>query len=356
MYQVSNSTCFQLDNNTIIEGSSSDSDYHFGSASAAELQEFPSNCTKGELRRANNGLSFQVNCNTDNPGFDLCPNTDPVCRWHAETLDECLNHCSANHPLCAGVVWDFNMSGGWDNCYPKLPNSPLSNLIYSPQGIWAPAQITNLTDQCPSKRQYTTAANLTFDLTCDVLPLGRNYSARHFDNVHSCMDYCASETSKGNSRHCIAAAFDTYMNNGYENCYLMNETDGVNSSSVGFILGAVQKSTTSNTTSETTSGGRRPSNNKAWIAGPVIGAIALITLLAALAYWWRRRRRATMSKAAELDSDASPSGSHQYEKPPLTEHPSQELDESTKRYESDSVPVSELPGSIGQFPQRQSEH
>ena len=107
LYEVNSTTCYFFGNGTSFSDSHSNQNYQWGTAIDADVQPIPETCNGPsglQSQTASNGMTFQIFCNTDNGGHDLCPDTDPSCRWHADSLEECLNHCSTNHPLCAGVA------------------------------------------------------------------------------------------------------------------------------------------------------------------------------------------------------------------------------------------------------------
>lgn len=76
----------------------------------------------------------------------------------------------------------------------------------------------------------------------------------------------------------------------YENCYLQNVTGqanhGANNTFARRLTFGVEPS---------------PTGSKAWIAGPVVGAIVALVLLVALGLWWRKRKARSNVQAFEND-------------------------------------------------------
>lgn len=79
---------------------------------------------------------------------------------------------------------------------------------------------------------------------------------------------------------CKGVVLDMSLSYGYDNCYLQNVTGEANhGANATFALRA--------STDNSSSGG---SGSKAWIAGPVIGIVAVLALLVTLGLYWRKRR------------------------------------------------------------------
>lgn len=194
--------------------------------------------------------------------------------------------CSKNHPLCGAVSWNWDLNDGFANCYPKTfdPDaykSVRSRLASTHSAI---GLFKNGTDTCPANSTYTSGSTNsqnqnTFDLTCNEQRAGNNLTTRHAANLHGCMDSCVTYDNSS-TKPCVGVVYDTYMTDGYENCYLKS-ADGIPApGNTAFTFASLRAATTP-----------PPSKSKAWIAGPVIGAIAAIALVSLLIFWLMRRRR-----------------------------------------------------------------
>jgi hypothetical protein len=276
------------------------------------------------------GLGYTVHCGKDISGPDNCWSGIPKPCWdgqhldgkfkaffHAKTLEECLRFCVDQNPLCKAVAWNPGMEQGYANCWPKADFS--DNVLVSPgpnNGVMHSATITSIEridTQCPSGNKYSASGNHNFDVHCGQLSTGTNITSIHSQNITSCMDSCAT-TDK-----CIGVVFDSALQNGFKNCYLQNTTSTVTekaSATYAALSG-------SNIPSATPSGGSgsgsgsvdgvntgSESSSKAWIAGPVIGGLAAIAIIAFAIFWWRRRK-AGAANAVEKDSTV-----HQYDAAP----------------------------------------
>ena len=77
------------------------------------------------------------------------------------------------------------------------------------------------------------------------------------------------------------------MSDGYENCYLLNATGSPRTGLNMTFAELTQSSREGTISSQSDSAGK---SSKAWIAGPVIGIVAFLAILAGGILWWRRRR------------------------------------------------------------------
>ncbi|PYI03241.1 hypothetical protein BO78DRAFT_472122 [Aspergillus sclerotiicarbonarius CBS 121057] len=97
---------------------------------------------------------------------------------------------------------------------------------------------------------------------------------------------------------------------------------------------------TSTSTSSGQSGSSKSSSSKAWIAGPVIGALAGCALITAALYWWMRRRRRNRPPADGAQADPTDSIPYKAELP--TDNIARQPDEMA-RVELPVSDVAELP-------------
>jgi hypothetical protein len=243
------------------------------------------------------GLQYTLNCNKVVSGFDLCSSGYPKpCLespyqgfFHTKSLEECLTICVDQRPLCKAVSWSPDLKIGFANCFLKsgFPESGLT--APGPKnGVLHSATITRIDPinrDCPANKTYTaTTAKKQFDIHCGQVNTGTNFTSVHSQNITSCMDTCAN--SKDN---CIGVVFESDLNGGYKNCRLQNSTS-VMSDSATATYAALSSSLSTEPSTPSSS-----SSSKAWIAGPVIGGIALLALLIVLALWWRKRKTSRAS-------------------------------------------------------------
>jgi hypothetical protein len=246
------------------------------------------------------GLGYTVNCNKVISGFDACfsgvpqPCEEPYFGFHhTETLEQCLHICVDSHPLCKAVSWSPDMKTGFANCWLKtgfddgsIQNPP------SDAGVLHSATITRIDpidEKCPATKTYVSGRK-SFDINCGQANTGTNITSIHTQNVTACMDACA-----GSDKGCRGVVFDAKLGSGFNNCYLKNTTSttaDMSSAMYAVLKDAPPASSSpadpSNTGTSTSSSSS--STSKAWIAGPVLGGIAAIALLALLALWLRKRK------------------------------------------------------------------
>jgi hypothetical protein len=271
------------------------------------------------------GMGYTMNCNKVISGFDTCfsgfpkPCLDAPYRgfFHTNTMEECIRICVDQQPLCKGVSWSPDLKIGFANCWPKTGFS--DGALQSPgqkQGVIHSATITRIDPvdtKCPEKKTYTSNAGKAknnFDIKCGQVSSGSNMTMLHRQNITSCMDACASSEQK-----CVGVVFDSGLAGGFKNCYLQNTTNTV--SDLASATYAAMSSSTSGDSSSGSGAGSGSGNSdnssssssKAWIAGPVIGGIAAIALLAFLAFWWRKRKGQSAHNAT-IEKDGREFGSY----------------------------------------------
>jgi hypothetical protein len=263
------------------------------------------------------GLGYTVQCNKVIGGFDACWSGYPKPCWdaqhldghfigfyHATTLDDCVRICVDQSPLCKGVSWNPGYEIGFANCWPKTGFS--DNAISTPptkDGVLHSVTITSfdLVDaNCPSEKTYSTTDNNNFDIHCGQLNEGTNITSIHTQNITSCMDSCARTNS------CVGVVFDSTLANGFHNCYLQNTTSTISdkASATFAALSGSSIPSSSSSASPNSSSSSDSSSSKAWIAGPVIGALVGLAIIAGAAFWWRRRQNAAAAAGEKHDGVA----------------------------------------------------
>ncbi|CAI6267615.1 unnamed protein product [Periconia digitata] len=142
---------------------------------------------------------------------------------HVKSLDECMERCSSSHPLCARFIYGADLVGlGWLNCW--LAKSGGDDLLVPWTRTMAHSGITviNVLDKPnwkndsvqvdSSGRSFKISRDDFRDLNNSKVPF---LAAYHEKTVQSCMDRC-SEVENA----CIAATFDSGLQQGFLNCYL----------------------------------------------------------------------------------------------------------------------------------------
>jgi hypothetical protein len=253
------------------------------------------------------GLQYTLNCNKVVSGFDQCSSGYPkpclespyLGFFHTKTLDECLAICIDQRPLCNAVSWSPDLKIGFANCFPKsgFPESGLT-APGAKNGVMHSATITRIDPinrECPASKTYmSTAQKKTFDIHCGQVSTGTNMTFLHSQNLTSCMDTCAKS-----DKNCIGVVFDSSLSGGFKNCIHQNTSNVVADSAIATFASLSSSLSTSSSTPDSSSS--EPS--KAWIAGPVIGGIAAVALLAFLLFWWRRRKaQRAVGQPVEKDS------------------------------------------------------
>jgi hypothetical protein len=261
--------------------------------------------------------AFDVLCNKDFTGVgDFDPyNLDQYEKNpHADSLEDCINFCLRAHPFCNAVSWNVGLINGFGNCYIKS-GLIASDATLAPSGpstvhsaILA-RSVIQATDVCPDDSSYSASSGAEFEITCSTaLEDSQNSTSIHKSSFLSCMDSCGDQQDDA----CLGVLFDIEMTEGYDNCYLLTDlgrtTTGVNT---------FAKKTNPGSSSPDQADGE--AGSKAWIAGPVIGAVILLALIG-FGFWWRSRRRKRKHLKPVLEPEAAAKLA-----PPITPTP-QEVD------------------------------
>lgn len=255
--------------------------------------------TNGSTQTTDNGLAMQISCNLEIENESYCPQNSTSCPWHATNLSDCMDLCSKAHPLCTAVSYNPGMRAGYSNCYPKSESS--GDLILTKNSTVtfhsAIATISNLTTSCTDGAIVSSSNGEQFTTACEQYRPGSDLTVYHETNITKCMETCVTYT-KGD---CIGVVFDPDMGLGWENCFLKSATGTplYNTTAVFAQL--------SNSTASSGSTGKS-SKSKAWIAGPVIGAIVVLVVVGIAALFVARRRRRNSAMENEKLAAASMQG------------------------------------------------
>ena len=257
------------------------------------------------------GLGYTVQCNKVIGAFDTCWSGYPKPCWdtqhldghfvgfyHTKTLEECVRICVDQSPLCKGVSWNPGYEIGFANCWLKTGFS--DNTINTPPtkyGIPHSVTITSfdrVDAECPSSKNYVAQNASTFEIRCGQLNEGTNITSIHTQNIISCMNSCAT-TDK-----CVGIVFDPTLSNGFKNCYLQNTTSTISNKASATFAALISSSTpsssgpsvrgNSNSNSSSSSSSLENRESKVWIAGPVVGGLAGLAIIAGAMFLWRRRK------------------------------------------------------------------
>ncbi|KAL9097030.1 MAG: hypothetical protein Q9165_000994 [Trypethelium subeluteriae] len=266
--------------------------------------------TNGSIQFAN-GVNFTVYCGLDEPYNDYCPGSaESLCPVHMESLSDCMAYCSQSHPLCAGVSWNPDLLNGYGNCYPK--NAPPNSYGFyvsegdgsTGQSFWVHTAIANIvngsdiTVDCSDQAQIMALNGNTFITSCNREMADNNLTISHEASIQDCIDTCASAVDGT----CLGVVYDTQLTNGWQNCYLKNATAPIVDSTSGSTVALLTSDGKTPLSSAPASGeGGSPPKSKAWIAGPIAGGVALISILITALMLVRRRksRRRAAAVAAQ---------------------------------------------------------
>lgn len=275
-------------------------------AYANQLMALDTTCPyqNNSVIETNEGLPFHIVCDRDMAGWgDYFP-WGLDYRPHTDTMIECMNLCADAHPLCLGVSWNSDLSAGYGNCY--LKNSQNGSLVN--ETAHTHSGLVNLPsiDACStsSDPQQISSSDQTFNVTCFEGRVGSsNITSVYTANITGCIGECATYNG---SDSCFAVFYDNSFDDGFENCYLLNYTGTgiapLNSTYAELV--SIDNSTSAPTSSTTSNS----SSSKAWIAGPVVGAVSAVTIVAMGLLWWRKRAgRQRDAKFAPIELGQSPS-------------------------------------------------
>ena len=304
-------------------------DVYAHSALAVNIDQHPAlQCpyNNASTQEAKDGSQFEIYCDQDMPNVDdLCPITSPsapsaiddICPTHADSLQDCLNQCSAAHPICLAVTYVPGMDTGYGNCYFKS-NVSAANFVTEDSGNATTHMAIlknnawNTNSSCTNGTTYVAVNEAEFEITCNVnnQPSANDLVQYHMQNMSACADACGTYTNSSGLT-CGGVIFDSTMTDGYENCYLKSSSGTSLPGYNGHVW--LQLTRSANGTSvNSSSGDTSPQNSalptptappssssssKAWIAGPVIGGIAGLAAIAGLLFYLRRRRQATQPGA-----------------------------------------------------------
>jgi hypothetical protein len=293
----------------IVDKSDDEKNFHSALVPLDYLGGYDDECPGNDLEpRQLGSVKYTLHCGKSFNGYDLCWDGSPANSsltirpdcwdvpflgfYHVSSLEECLEICLSVQPLCHAAVFVPNLSTGYPNCWPKTGVPHVSEIVPPPEkdrifhtaviNEWEP---TGIDDKCPANDHYKTTDNKDFEIHCGQLNTGTNITSVHTRDITACIDACATNTDG-----CVGVVFDSSLVGGYQNCYLQNTT------SINIDMEKRTYAKLSGTTIPTSSppasanDNDKGSTSKAWVAGPVIGGIALLAVAAFGVFWWRRRK------------------------------------------------------------------
>ena len=305
-YDASTKECSALNASTSLNGDRTNKDGVTVAIAQASQLLTPTDLicpyANSTMHTTQNGEQFSILCGVDFASYgDYCPYSlgdynDFDCPPHTDSLSQCMDICSTVHPWCSGVTWNPDMVDGYANCYLKndlTGGSPVSSTgdVMAHSAKVTARSIADLSVACP--KNYTSKNGQVYDMHCfENRVATQNITSIHEQSVQHCIEACSSYTEES----CLGVVFDLGMTDGYDNCYLLNSTGSPNGGANTTFAQREDRSSGINSSQGSQSGG----SSKAWIAGPVIGAIALLAALLLAFFFWRRRSRRAPSKEIAL--------------------------------------------------------
>lgn len=309
VFNVKNPHCWVL-NSTLNSADSLINNTDVITAIVSDFSSFENldlSCSNGSTQTTANGLEFEVYCEKDlsDNNLDFQPINGSTL-LHADSLHDCMELCSTMRPKCYGVTYDPGMISGYHNCFPKGPGATVNDLSYYAPGISALAKFES--DFTCTGGKYNASDGIVFNMTCNEYADGQDITTVYESTFDDCISACANYTPPQGQTggECNAVLYQHDGTDGYENCYLMT-TAQANGTRSGWQLG-VRLDSTGQTVPGVSPGGQGSSksggggSSKAWIAGPVVGAIVAIAILLGACFWWRKGRSSKgLGRPQEMD-------------------------------------------------------
>ena len=133
----------------------------------------------------------------------------------------------------------------------------------------------------PGRNPFTPKDGIEFDVECyNTRADTQNVTSTHGTSIVRCMQTCGIRTSGEGDTDCLGVIFDMSMGDGYENCALLNDTGSTYINPPRDVTSVVLTQASMQKTEDTATNGGSGGGSKAWIAGPVIGAILALLLIA----------------------------------------------------------------------------
>jgi hypothetical protein len=320
VWRIKDKYCWLRTSKTSAAGMVADSTLHSALVVQGDMSPLDTKCGMDDLSihsvDSNPGIGYTVHCDKIISGYDDCFSGYASCEvspyigfYHATSLLQCMEYCVKEHPLCRGVSYNPGLEMGFANCWPKTGFTQGALLDSTTVHTLTITSLDRIDSSCPTEKTYDAKGDKAFAVQCGKVNAGTNITSVHMSNVTSCMDLCATSNNG-----CTGITFDSGLTSGYDNCYLQNTTQIISDQASGFFA-EITGSSTPKPTASSVSGGdikdetEEKEASKAWIAGPVIGGILGLALIAG-AFIFLRRRKAKSGIAGAEKGEVNP-----YEQP-----------------------------------------
>ncbi|KAF2097749.1 hypothetical protein NA57DRAFT_76558 [Rhizodiscina lignyota] len=290
VFDVTTGTCwfknstFSYQPNIVVQ----DKNSHLAVPRSSEIEPLDTDCPyKNGSVQSSNDENFTVHCSQDILGADYSPSNAPIIGkpYHATSLSDCMNKCSTSEPLCEGVAFNPGMGNGFANCYPKFNNGKPFSFITNWASSNKPeirhsavAKLPSIPFDCKDSQIVNSGNGTAFTLSCNQDRVSSDITNYHDTSLESCIDTCEQYTKT----KCEAVIFDTKMTSGFQNCYLKGNIGTPADGREGYIFAMPSSA--------------MKKKSEAWIAGPVVGGVAVLVLLGA-GWWYFQRRRKRQAQA-----------------------------------------------------------
>lgn len=208
-------------------------------------------------------------------------------RTHTTSMDECLELCDKHHPLCSRISFIADMGGsGWLNCELKTLSIEKPSWYTCTMDHSAEVIAIRLPDlKCDNNTILQASDGGSFRFSCmDYHDLTgttiRPLQTSHELTLHDCNQRCADVNFT-----CTAMVFDASLSSGYENCYLFDDLPPPLNRSSDYTFAYLEALSAKYVAPPPE---LLYAKDQSWIAGVIIGVIAVVL---GLAWAWIRRAR-----------------------------------------------------------------
>jgi hypothetical protein len=298
VWRIKDKLCWLRNSNVSSAGMIANSDLHSALVVPGDMDPLDTKCGMDDLsvHSLDNhpGIGYTVHCDKIISGYNDCFSGYASCEkspymgfYHATSLLQCMEYCVKEHPLCRGVSYNPGLEMGFANCWPKtgFTQGALTDTINV--HTLTITSLDRIDSSCPTESTYD-ANGKAFAIQCGKVNAGTNITSVHMSNVTSCMDLCATSNNG-----CTGVTFDSGLTSGYNNCYLQNTTQVISDQSSGVFAEITGSSTPEPSSTSGTIAGfaeEKKSASKAWVAGPVVGGILGIMLIAGAIIFLKKRK------------------------------------------------------------------
>lgn len=201
-----------------------------------------------------------------------------LARLHKNTMDECLDECSTQHPLCSRVNFNSDLIGvGWLNCWLKTKSTAKPSRYTRTMAHAAEAIMDDKPPDadCKTGSIRTTSDGRRFKMSCSDLRDWNDTAAlpqrsSHEMSIEACTQQCISANFT-----CSAMLFDRSFQSGYQNCFLFQDIpqpDQANPDTTFMYLESLSPKFQPPPPPP-------PAAKKLWIIGAVLGPVTFLTVV-----------------------------------------------------------------------------